>query len=119
MSAVRGANLALRFLLELCLLAAVSYWGSQSGSNAVVDVVLAIAAPVAVGVVWGVFLAPKASRRLPLPGRWLLELAVLGLAVAALAAAGSPLLGAILAAAALLNALLLHIWGLDAEPAAD
>jgi hypothetical protein len=118
-SAVRGANLALRFLLELCLLAAVAYWGSQIGSSALVNVLVAIAAPVALGAVWGVFLAPKASRRLPLPGRWLLELAVLGLAVAALAAAGSPLLAAILGAAALLNALLLHVWGLDIGPAAE
>jgi hypothetical protein len=88
--------------------------GARVGSNALVNVLVALAAPVAIGTVWGVFLAPKAPRRPPLPGRWLLELAVLGLAVAALAAAGSPLLAAILAAAALLNALQLHIWGLGA-----
>jgi hypothetical protein len=93
LSAVKGANLALRFLLELC----------------------ALAAPLAFATVWGLFLAPKASRRVELPGRWLLELAVLGAAVVALVAAGSPLPAVLLGVIAILNAVLLHAWGLDAE----
>ena len=81
------------------------------------NVIVAIAATGVLATIWGLFLAPKASRRLDLPVRWLLELAVLALAVAALAVAGSAVLGAILAAAAILNAAALHFWGLDAEPA--
>jgi hypothetical protein len=115
--ALKGANLVLRFALELCLLASVAYWGSRVASSAAVNIIVAIAAPLVVATIWGLFLAPKASRRLNLPVRWLLELAVLGLAVAALVVAGSPVLAAILAAAAILNAAALHFWGLDAEPA--
>jgi N6-adenosine-specific RNA methylase IME4 len=115
--ALKGANLALRFALELCLLASVAYWGSQVGSSVAVNVIVAIAAQIALATIWGVYLAPKASRRLELPMRWLPELAVLGLAVAALAAAGSIVLAAILAAAAILNGAVLHFWGLDTEPA--
>lgn len=115
MSVAKGANLALRFLLELCLLAAVAYWGSQVSSSTVVNVVVAIAAPVAVAGVWGLWLAPKASRRLQLPGRWLLELALLALGVLALVATDAAVLGVILAVVAVLNAFVLHAWGLDEE----
>jgi hypothetical protein len=115
--ALKGANLVLRFALELCLLASVAYWGSQVASSTAVNIIVAIATPLVLATIWGLFLAPKASRRLDLPVRWMLELAVLGLAVAALAVAGSAVLAAILAAAAILNGAVLHFWGLDAEPA--
>jgi Na+-transporting NADH:ubiquinone oxidoreductase subunit NqrE len=112
-SAVKGANLALRFLLELCALAAVAYWGSRVSSTAAVNVIVAIAAPLALATVWGIWLAPNASRRLDPPGRTLLELAVLASAVAALVAVDESLLAALLAAVAVINGLLLHMWGLD------
>ena len=51
---LKGANLALRFLLELAALAAVGYWGWDAGGP-----LLAIAAVAAVAVVWGLFVAPK------------------------------------------------------------
>jgi hypothetical protein len=111
--ALKGANLVLRFLVELCGLAAVAYWGSRVSSNTAVNVVVAIAAPVAVATVWGLWLAPKANNRLDPPARTLLELAVLAVTVAALVAAGQPLLGVILAVVAVLNGLLLDLWGLD------
>ena len=113
MRALKGANLVLRFLLELCGLAGVAYWGSRVSSNTAVNVVVALAAPVAVATVWGLWLAPKASNRLDPPARTLLELAVLAVAVAALVAAGQPLLGVVLAVAAVVNGLLLHLWGID------
>ena len=117
MSALKGANLALRFLLELCALAAVAYWGSRVSSDSAVNVVAAIAAPLALAALWGTFLAPKASRRPEPTARWLLELVVLGVAVAALATESQIALTVILAATALTNAVLLHVWRLDADPA--
>jgi hypothetical protein len=111
--ALKGANLVLRFLLELCGLAAVAYWGSRVSSTTAVNLVVAIAAPVAIATVWGLWLAPKASKRLERPARTLLELVVLAVAVAALVAAGQPLLGVVLAVVAVLNGLLLHLWGID------
>jgi hypothetical protein len=116
-NAAKGANLALRFLLELCALAAAAYWGSEVSSSTVVNVIVAIAAPLAIATVWGLWLAPKAARRLDPPARTILELAVLGAAVAALLAVNAPLLALILAAVAVINGVLLHVWGLDAEPA--
>ena len=59
---MRPANDGLRFLLELSALAAVAYWGwSEHGS--VWRWVLVVAAPLAIAVVWGNTIAPKAKRR--------------------------------------------------------
>jgi Protein of unknown function (DUF2568) len=116
-SALKGASLGLRFLLELCVLAAAAYWGSRVSSSGALNVAVAIAAPLALATVWGLWLAPRASKRLDPPARTLLELAVLACGVAALVASDQPLPGAILAAVAIVNGLLLHLWGLDAaEP---
>jgi hypothetical protein len=112
-TAIKGANLALRFLLELCVLAAVAYWGSRVTTSTAVNVVTAIVAPLVIAVLWGALLAPNAARRLRPPARWGLELLVLAAGVAALVAVGAPLLAAALAVVAVVNATLLRIWGLD------
>jgi hypothetical protein len=41
---IKNANLALRFLLELCALAALGYWGFQTGRGPVMSAVLGIGA---------------------------------------------------------------------------
>jgi hypothetical protein len=81
-------NLGLRFCLELAALAALGLWGAQAGSGTALHVVLAIAAPLAASVVWGLFVAPKARVRLPDEARLLIELAVFAAAAAAFAASG-------------------------------
>jgi len=98
-----GANLALKFGLELASLAAFGFWGSSfvHGSGAAV---LAVATPTAAATVWGVFAAPRASRRLAMPARAVLELGVLGLACAALADSGHGTLAAVMGAAVIVNA---------------
>jgi hypothetical protein len=57
---MRATNLALRFLLELCLLAALAVWGAQAGGSVVADVALPGLAPVPAAAVWGMFVAPRA-----------------------------------------------------------
>ena len=99
---MRPANLGLRFLLELCALAAVAYWG-WSEHGGVWRWVLVVAAPLAIALLWGRWVAPKAKARVGDPWKLLLELLVFGAAVAALAAAGQPVLGIVLGAATLLN----------------
>jgi hypothetical protein len=80
-------NLGLRFILELGALAALGWWGSQVGSNTALHVVLAIAAPLAAAVVWGLFVAPKARVKVSEEMRLAIELAVFLAATAALALA--------------------------------
>jgi uncharacterized protein DUF2568 len=42
---IKGANLLLRFLLELCALGALGYWGFKTGNAAITKTVLGVAAP--------------------------------------------------------------------------
>jgi Kef-type K+ transport system membrane component KefB len=113
-SAIKAANLAFRFMLELCALAAVASWGSQVSDSTAVNIIVAVAAPLAMAAFWGALLAPSSKRRLEPPLRTLAELFVLALAVAALVEVDAPVLAAILAAAAFINGLLLHVWRQDA-----
>ncbi|MGO1183875.1 MAG: DUF2568 domain-containing protein [Micrococcaceae bacterium] len=64
MRAIRGVALTVRFALELCLLAAVGLmaWTVIDSGWRWVVAVLAI---VAVSVIWGLFLSPKAAVSLP------------------------------------------------------
>lgn len=103
---MRGANLALKFLLELCAIAALGYAGARSfdGPAAVLAAVLL---PVVAILVWGRWCAPRASRRLPTPARIPVEMGVFASAVLGLALVGPPVLAIVLGVAMLANAVLL------------
>lgn len=107
--ALRGANLALRFLLELCGLAALGYWGWTTGSG-VTRWLLAGAAVGAMAVVWGLFLAPKRRIDLPAPLRLAIEFLVFATAAAALAATGHTVLAIAFAAVAVISGTLNFVW---------
>lgn len=83
-----AALLAIRFALELCVLAALAAWGAQAGDSTGAHVALAIATPVMAAAAWGLLAAPQSERRLRDPARLLFELFVFAGAGAALAAAG-------------------------------
>jgi len=100
--AITAANLAIRFVLELCAFAALGYWGYDA-----LGVVGAILAPLAAIVVWGLFVAPKARFSLSTPARLTVELLVFAAAVAGLAAAGATWLAIALGAAYAVNRSLL------------
>lgn len=89
---LKGLNLLLRFLLELCALGALCYWGFTTGSGPVAKIGLGIGAPIIAVVVWGTFVAPGAPVAIPEALRLVLELVVFGSAVGALYSAGSPTL---------------------------
>jgi hypothetical protein len=108
---MKDANLALKFVLELCMLAALAYWGAQAGDSVAADVALAVAAPLAAAALWGRWAAPKARRRLPRPRRIAFELGMFALAAVALAAADKRVLAAIFVAAVAVNTALLLAWG--------
>jgi hypothetical protein len=117
MDAIKAANMGVRFLIELCMLAAFAYWGSRTGGSTALNIALAVAAPLAAAAIWGVFMAPKSARRLPEAKRIPVEIVLFGLAAAALADAGATTLAIAFAAVAAVNTTLVHIWGEDAfEP---
>jgi Protein of unknown function (DUF2568) len=94
-----------RFLLELCMLAAFAVWG------ATVNVAVAIAAPVAAIVVWGIWMAPKSDRRLAERQRLPLEIVLFGLATAALAAADHAAAAIAFGVVAAVDTALVHAVG--------
>jgi hypothetical protein len=104
-----GINLALRFILELSALAALGYWGYETGSG-VMRWVLTIAAPLVAALVWALFVSPKATIELARPARLVLELGVFGAAAAALAVAGHGSLAVLFAAVALVSGTLSYVW---------
>jgi hypothetical protein len=109
-SAAKGVNLAVRFLLELAALAALAVAGWQLATSAALGLLLAVLLPLAAAAVWGRFVAPKASRRLADPARLLVEAGVFGSAVAALLLAGHPGWAATMAAVVVVNEALLFAW---------
>ncbi len=56
-------NEGLAFLVELAALGALAWWGARTGGWP-----LGVGAPLVAAVLWGLFAAPKARVRLPLPG---------------------------------------------------
>ena len=67
---IKGANLLLRFLLELCALGVLGYWGFKTGSVMSTKVVLGVGAALVAAVVWGTFLSPRAPIQLPWGWSW-------------------------------------------------
>ncbi|MFI5086281.1 MAG: YrdB family protein [Actinomycetales bacterium] len=80
----------LAFILEVAMLAGVGYWGFKGGFSAPWTYLLGIGLPAALIVLWGVFLAPKAPRRVPAPLNEVVALALFVLAAAALMVSRQP-----------------------------
>jgi hypothetical protein len=76
------------------MLGALAWWGATRGGSTAAHVALAIAAPLAAAVVWGLFCAPRrAVADAPVAVRAAAEIAAFGAAALALVAVGHPLLG--------------------------
>lgn len=108
---MKDANLALAFLLELCALAALGYWGFHAARGSLMAVVLGLGAPLLAAVVWGMFVAPRATIPVTAPVHLALELAVFGAAVAGLAVAGRLPLAWVLGIVFVANRILIGVWG--------
>lgn len=94
---MRDAAEIVRFLLELCVLAALAYWGWRIGGSTAGRIGLAVGAPLLIAVIWGVYGAPESPRSLRGVPRLLLEAAIFGGAAIALAAVGQIALAVVLA----------------------
>ncbi|MFJ6561554.1 YrdB family protein [Streptomyces sp. NPDC091412] len=99
-------NEGLAFLLEVLALAALVWWGWQSADHTAARLLLAVAAPAAAAVVWGLFAAPKARVALPVLGVLTVKALVFGTAVAALYAVGRDRWAAVFAVVVAVNTVL-------------
>ncbi len=111
MDIIKAGNLGVRFLLELCMLAALGYWGFHTARDVIGKLAVGIGVPLLVAILWGVFLAPASSMRLEGPLYLILEVAIFGVAAAALSATGHPALAWTFVLIAVLNKVLMVISG--------
>jgi hypothetical protein len=107
----KSLTLLVRFLLELCMLAALGYGGFESGDSAATQVLLGVGAPLLAAVGWGMFIAPKATVEVP-KAVWVgLQVVLFGVAAAALAAAAPQQLAALFALAVVLDGAAMAVVG--------
>jgi hypothetical protein len=110
MDALKMLNLAVRFLLELCMLAAVAFWGFKTQSSWLMKILLGIGLPVLIATLWGMFLAPKATHPLNSASFLTLELILFSTGALALFASSKPTLGWIYTLTVIVNKILLTVW---------
>jgi hypothetical protein len=108
---IHSANVGLRFLLELCALATLGYWGYRTGTSVPGKLALAVGAVIAAAAMWGLFVAPNATIPVPGPVHVLLQVAVFGAAVAALISLRHPIAASAFGVTVLANAALMAAWG--------
>ncbi len=108
--ALKMGNLALAFLLELCMLAALVAWGFQTGGSPLVRVLLGVGVPLLVILIWARFMAPSSARRLVGTSYLLLKLVIFGAAALGLAVIGQIALAIAFAVVSVVNQVLLLAW---------
>lgn len=107
---IKGANLALTFLLELGVLAGLAYWGWTLGGNLPEKFALGGALAVIALVVWAQFGAPQSVRRLQGNAYWALRAAFDLAGALAFFAGGLRVTAIAFAIVAALNVALGYTW---------
>lgn len=110
MEILKPINLLVRFLIELCALAALGYWGFHNGNGTVLKIVFGIGAPLLAAIIWGAFVAPRASIQVPGWLHLLLEIVVIGSGAIALYFSKQPTLCYLYAGIYVINRILLTVW---------
>lgn len=107
---MKAVNLALAFLLELALLAALGFWGFHLGRSNAVHWIVGLAAPLLLAVVWGRIAAPMAGHRLHPTQLLVFKIVVFTLGAVALYAAGQKRWAIALEGISLVNLALAFMW---------
>ncbi|MFI7674568.1 YrdB family protein [Actinophytocola sp. NPDC049390] len=110
---VRGAVLLIRFLSELGMLAGLAVAGAHLGGGVVLNIVFAVLLPLAAAALWGMFVAPRARRRLPEPGRFVLEFVLFGVTGLVLGLTGWLVAGLVVAVVGIGFAALTRVFAKD------
>src|SRR3954454_17811356 len=111
MTAITATNLTVRFLLELGALGALGWWGVRLGDTLPAKLALGTALPLVAAVLWGLFVAPKATFDAPGAARLALQVAFFGGTTAGLFALGRGGLAAGFAAAVAANGVFMVALG--------
>ena len=110
MNALKGINLGVRFLLEMCMLASVSYWGFKTHSNWPMKILLGVGLPILIAVIWGWLMAPKSIHRLSGIPFTIMDFILLGSGAVALYASGQVTLAWVYAVLLVVSEILRLVW---------
>jgi len=110
MKVLKTLNLGIGFILELCMLASLEYWGFQNGKSLQIKITIGVGITIVVLVLWALFAASNSKYRLKLRYRILFESVCFILAAAALFDTGKIALSIALVAIAALNEGLALWW---------
>jgi hypothetical protein len=108
-TALHWANAGLAFLLEVAALIALGSWGVHAGPGTPAKVALGIGAPLLAAVLWGLFAAPRARFKVPLPAVLAVKALFFAAAATALWATGHPVLAAAFAIVVVANTTIVTI----------
>jgi hypothetical protein len=108
MSTLRVINLGVRFLLELGALVAFGYWGATLRGSVAQRALVAIALPLAIALLWGLFISPKARYSTGRSGQVGLGLLVFLVAALLLRERGQVAMAATFAVTAVISSMLLY-----------
>lgn len=89
MSILQNMNLGLRFLLEVCGLVAIGYWGFYMGNGMMLKMILGIGSPLFIAFIWGVFGSPNAVVKISMPYHLVFEIIIFVLPFIALFVTGN------------------------------
>lgn len=103
MNVIKAVNAVVSFALELVALGVFGYYGYQLDLPGWARIAAAVALPLLLALLWGIFAAPRSERRLSGLALLAFKVVVFGAAVLALYALGYPLPALVLAAIALVN----------------
>ncbi|MBB6453800.1 hypothetical protein HNQ94_002251 [Salirhabdus euzebyi] len=104
-------NLSVRFLLELCVLFILGYWGYKIGGTTSFKIILAIIVPLTIAIVWGVFGSPHAPIKLSVLVHAAVEFCIFFLPFLALYTLNYSSVAILYATFVVANRLLMFIWG--------
>jgi hypothetical protein len=110
MDILKGLNVLVRFLLEICMLAAVGYWGFKTGSGWALKLAVGMGLPILIAVIWGLFVAPKAMYPLRGAAHLALSFILLGSGAIALFAGRRADLGWVYSIILVVNQVLMILW---------
>lgn len=94
------------FSLEMIMLISLGMWGFHGDKSTGLKYLMGLGLPLLAAGVWGILAAPRSSRRLDLPYRLLVSLALFGLAATLLHKMGYTRLALVFAGVAVISALL-------------
>ncbi|MEV0131625.1 YrdB family protein [Dactylosporangium sp. NPDC050688] len=110
LAGLQMVNLAVRFLAELAVLAAVGYWGFTLNAGGLVKVAAGVGGPLLLVVIWALWGAPKAAMKLDGAAHLVLDVAWFGSGVLALWAAGRLTWALVLGIVYVVNLVLILVW---------